>query len=184
MIDSKQNKLNRLIEGCKKNDRKTQEELYKLYFGLMMSIGMRYCGNWNDAMEVVNSGFLKIYTKIDSYQGKGSFEGWMRRTMVNTALDFIKQNKNLVSNIEDVNAYEESLYIDNEAIFELDKEEILKIVQQLPTMSRTVFMMNVMEGYKHKEISQELGISEGTSHWHLQNARKLLKDKIENFLNS
>ncbi|RLD67117.1 MAG: hypothetical protein DRI84_03300 [Bacteroidetes bacterium] len=184
MIDSKQNKLNRLIEGCKQNDRKTQEELYKLYFGLMMSIGMRYCGNWDNAMEVVNSGFLKIFTKIDSYQGRGSFEGWMRRTMVNTALDFIKQNTTHSESIEDVNAYEENLFINNDAVFDLDKEEILKIVQQLPTMSRTVFMLNVMEGYKHKEISEKLGISEGTSHWHLQNARKLLKDKIENFLNS
>ena len=184
MIDSKQNKLNRLIEGCKHYDRKAQEELYKLYFGLMMSIGMRYCGNWNDAMEVVNSGFLKIFTKIESYQGKGSFEGWMRRTMVNTALDFIKQNKTHQESIDDVNAYEENLFIDNDAVFNLDKEEILKIVQELPAMSRAVFMLNVMEGYKHKEISEELGISEGTSHWHLQNARKLLKDKIEIFLNS
>ena len=184
MIDSKQIKLNRIIDGCKRNDRKTQEELYNLYFGLMMSIGMRYCGNWDDAMEVVNTGFLKIYTKIDSYQGKGSFEGWMRRTMVNTALDFIKQNKHHESSIDDVNMYNESLYIDNDAVFELDKEEILKIVQQLPTMSRAVFMLNVLEGYKHKEISEKLGISEGTSHWHLQNARKLLKDKIEHFLNT
>jgi len=184
MIDSKQIKIEKLIAGCKKNDRKAQEELYKLYFGLMMSIGMRYCGNWNDAMEVVNSGFLKIYTKIDSYQNRGSFEGWMRRTMVNTALDFIKQNKAHNSSIEDINMYEENLYIDNDAVFDLDKEEILKIVQQLPTMSRAVFMLNVIEGYKHKEISVQLGISEGTSHWHLQNARKLLRDKIDNFLNT
>jgi len=184
MIDSKQIKLKKLIEGCKKNDRKTQEELYKLYFGLMMSIGMRYCGNWNDAMEVVNSGFLKIYTKIGSYQGKGSFEGWMRKTMVNTALDFIKQNKNHDSNIDDINAFEESLYIDNDAVFELDKEEIMKIVQELPTMSKAVFLLYVIEGFKHREISHELGISEGTSHWHLQNARKLLRNKIDNFLNN
>lgn len=184
MIDSKQNKLKQLIQGCTEGNRKSQEELYKLYFGLMMSIGMRYCGNWNDAMEVVNSGFLKIFTKIESYQGKGSFEGWMRRTMVNTALDFIKQNNTHFEDIDDVNVYKESLYIDNNAIFDIDKEEILKIVQQLPTMSRAVFMLNVMDGYKHKEISEKLGISEGTSHWHLQNARKLLKNKIENFLNS
>ncbi|RUA25477.1 MAG: hypothetical protein DSY76_06700 [Bacteroidetes bacterium] len=184
MIDSKQRKLERLIEGCRKNDRKAQEGLYKLYFGLMMSIGMRYCGNWNDAMDVVNAGFLKIYTKIDSYQGKGSFEGWMRRTMVNTALDFIKQNKSTDSNIDDVNIYDQNLYIDNDAEFELSKEEILKIVQELPPMSRAVFMLNVIDGYKHKEISEKLGISEGTSHWHLQNARKLLKDKITNYLNT
>jgi len=184
MIDSKQIKIDKLIAGCKNNDRKAQEELYKLYFGLMMGIGMRYCGNWNDAMEVVNSAFLKIFTKINSYQGKGSFEGWVRRTMVNTALDFIKQNKNHDSNIDDVNVFEENLYIDNDAVFELDKEEIMKIVQQLPTMSRAVFMLNVIEGYKHRDISEKLGISEGTSHWHLQNARKLLKEKIENFLNS
>jgi RNA polymerase sigma-70 factor (ECF subfamily) len=184
MLNSKQAKIKRLIEGCQINDRRAQEELYRMYFGLMMSISMRYCGNWNDAMEVVNSGFLKIFTKIGSYKGKGSFEGWMRKTIVNTALDFIKQNNQISSSIEDVNIYEEKLFIENDAVFDLDKEEILKIVQELPPMTRAVFMLNVMEGMKHREISKELGISEGTSHWHLQNARKLLKTKIEKFLNS
>ena len=184
MINSKQAKLNRLIDGCKRNDRKAQEELYRLYFGLMMSIAMRYCGNWDDAMEVVNSGFLKIFKKIETYKGKGSFEGWMRKTMVNTALDFIKQNNSQNDDIEDINVYEQRLFIENDAVFELDKEEILKIVGELPPMTRAVFLLNVMEGLKHKEISKELGISEGTSHWHLQNARKLLKTKIETFLNS
>jgi len=184
MINSKQAKLDRLVKGCQQNDRRAQEELYRLYFGLMMSIAIRYCGNWNDAMEVVNSGFLKIFTKIDTYQGKGSFEGWMRKTMVNTALDFIKQKTQITNSIEDINIFEENLFIENDAVFDLDKEEILKIVQELPPMSRAVFLLNVMEGKKHKEISQELGISEGTSHWHLQNARKILKTKIEKYLNS
>lgn len=178
-MTSKEKKLNDLIEGCLRQDRKSQKALYEEYFGLMMSIAMRYTNNWDDAMEVVNSGFLKIFLKIERYNGKGSFEGWMKRTIVNTALDLLKSRKPNSESVDELNSYEADHYSENDALDNMGQEEIVSIIQTLPPMSRTVFNMYVFEGYKHKEISKELNISEGTSHWHLQNARKILKEKLE-----
>jgi RNA polymerase sigma-70 factor (ECF subfamily) len=182
MTSVNKKEIQKLIKGLKRQDRKSQELIYQKYFGLMMSIGMRYCNNWDDAKEVVNSSFLKIFTKIDNYGGKGSFEGWMKRTVVNTALDFIKSKKFENVGFDDINTYDEDVYIENEAAGNIDAEDILKLVQTLPDATRAVFNLYVLEGYKHKEISEKLGISEGTSHWHLLNARRLLKDKLKNLI--
>ncbi len=179
MSSNNPTELGKLIDGIRKNDRKSQKRLYELYYGLMMSISMRYCANWDAASEVVNSGFLKIFLKIDKYSGKGSFEGWMKRLMVNTALDYIKSLKPESVEVDDKVTFENDYYLENDALSNFNVEDILIEVQKLPPMSRAVFNMNIMEGMKHKEISEELGISEGTSHWHLQNARKILKENIE-----
>ena len=181
MKSSKQADIKDLIKGCSDNDRKAQKDLHERYFGLMMSITMRYCGSWDEAKEVVNTGFLKIFLKINDYTGKGSFEGWMKRIIINTALDYLKSLKQPTVEIDDKNTYESDFYIDNEALIDFSVDDIIKHIQTLPPMSRTVFNMYVMEGYKHKDISEELGISEGTSHWHLQNARKILQTKISKF---
>lgn len=182
MTSSNSKEIQKLVKRLKKSDKRSQELLYSKYFGLMMSISMRYCENWEDAKEVVNNGFLKIFTKIEYYQGKGSFEGWMKRTMVNTALDFLKQKKFDKVSLDHTNEYEEALFIENDAALDIEAEEILNMIQELPAASRAVFNMYIIEGYKHKEISEMLQISEGTSHWHLQNARKLLKDKLNEIL--
>ncbi len=170
-----------IIQGCIDNNRKSQKELYEKYFGVMMSISLRYCRSWDEAMDVVNNGFLKIFLKIKDFKGKGSFEGWMKRIIVNTALDYIKSLKPYSEEIDDRNTFNSDYYFENDAIDKFSVEDILKQVQTLPPMSRAVFNLNIMEGYKHKEISEKLGISEGTSHWHLQNARKLLIDKLSKF---
>lgn len=182
MALSRSHSLDSLFEGCLKQDRKSQHELYKRYYGLMMSISLRYVGSKDDAMEIVNTGFFKIFTKIGDFEQKGSFEGWMKRTMVNTALDFLKLQKEREIDIEDVDMFAADIYVENDAVGEIEDEEILRILAHVPPMSRSVFNLYVMEGYKHKEISEILNISEGTSHWHLQNARKILKDKIEGLL--
>ena len=170
--------LQEIIDGCSSNNRKAQKALYERYFGLMMSISMRYCKNWDEAMEVVNSGFLKVFLKIDKYSGKGSFEGWMKRIIINTALDHIKSQKPETEDIDDRNTFESDYFLENDALSDFNLRDILKEIQKLPTMSRTVFNMYVMEGFKHREISKELGISEGTCHWHVQNARKILKANL------
>jgi RNA polymerase sigma-70 factor (ECF subfamily) len=181
MKNSKEAELIETINGCIAKDRKYQKRLYERYFGIMMGITMRYCGSWDEAMEVVNSGFLKVFLKINDYQGKGSFEGWMKRIIINTALDYLKSLKPHAEEIGDKNMYESEYYIENAAISDFSMEEILSKVQELPPMTRAVFNLNILEGYKHKDISEQLGISEGTSHWHLQHARKLLKTKLEQF---
>lgn len=182
MTSANNKDLEALIKGLKGKKRKTQEIVYQRYFGLMISISNRYCENWDDAKEVVNSSFLKIFTKIDNYTGKGSFEGWMKKTVVNTALDFIKSKKFNDIGFDDINQLEEDVFVENNADWQINSEDILKLVKSLPTATRTVFNMYIIEGYKHKEISEMLNISEGTSHWHLQNARKLLKEKLTKLL--
>lgn len=181
MNNSKDAEILKLIQGCSDNNRKSQRQLYEKYFGKMMSISLRYCANWDEAMEVVNSGFLKVFLKIKDFEGKGSFEGWMKRIIVNTALDYLKYQKPHSEEIDDKNTFNSDFYFENDAIDKFSVDDILQQVQTLPPMSRAVFNLNVMEGFKHKEISEKLGISEGTSHWHLQNARKLLVDKLSKF---
>ncbi len=181
MQNSQKADIDRLIVGCSNNNRKSQKDLYERYFGLMMSISMRYCGSWDEAKEVVNTGFLKVFLKINDYTGKGSFEGWMKRIIINTALDYIKSLKQQTEEIDDKTTYDNDYYSINEADINFSVDDILHYIQELPPMSRAVFNMYIMEGYKHRDISRKLGISEGTSHWHLQNARKILKSKINRF---
>jgi len=182
MTSTNKKDLERLIKGLKDKNRKSQELVYQRYFGMMMSISNRYCENWDDAKEVVNSSFLKIFTKVENYAGKGSFEGWMKKIVVNTALDHIKSRKLDKVGFDDINQLEEDVFIENSADWEINSEDIMKLVQSLPNATRAVFNMYIIEGYKHKEISEKLNISEGTSHWHLQNARKLLKEKLTTYL--
>ncbi len=182
MTSANKKDLEGLIKGLKDKKRKSQELVYQRYFGMMMSISNRYCENWDDAKEVVNSSFLKIFTKIEHYSGKGSFEGWMKKTVVNTALDHLKSKRFDQVGFEDINQMEEDVFIENDADWEINSEDIMKLVQSLPDATRAVFNMYIIEGYKHKEISEMLNISEGTSHWHLQNARKLLKEKLTKYL--
>ncbi|MCF8296681.1 MAG: RNA polymerase sigma factor [Saprospiraceae bacterium] len=180
MISVKENKLKKLLKACKKNDRKAQKALYENYFGLMMNISMRYTKNWEEAKEVLNIAFLKIFTKIDDFMGQGSFEGWMKRIVINTALDKIRSNKQIFQPIETLNNYDQHNYVENEAISNIETQKIIDLIQELPPMSRAVFNMYAIEGYKHKEIAAILEIKEGTSFWHLQNARKILIEKLAN----
>lgn len=147
----------------------------------MMKVCLRYAGNYEDANEILNSGFLKVFTSIGTYNFLGSFEGWMRKIMVNTALDKIKSEQTQKQNtlvVEDYSAYENEVLVENEVVKNISGEAVLGLVNQLPPMSRSVFNLYVFDGYSHREIAQMLGIKEGTSHWHLMNARTLLKEKI------
>ncbi len=178
LIDISQKQL---IEKCCKNDRKSQAALYKTHYQAMMKVCLRYSGNREDANEILNSGFLKVFTSISNYNFQGSFEGWMRKIMVNTALDKIKSEQIQKQNtlvVEDYSAYENEIMVENDAVKGISSEVVLGLVNQLPLMSRSVFNLYVFDGYSHREISQMLGIKEGTSHWHLMNARTLLKEKI------
>ena len=182
MKSANKKEISKLVKGLKQHDRKSQKAVYERYFGLMMSIGMRYCEDWDDSKDVVNNAFLKIFTKIDHYKGKGSFEGWMKRTVVNTALDHLKSKKMEKVDVDQIDAFGEDVFVENTVLSDIGSDDILKLVQELPDATRAVFNLYVIEGYKHKEISEMLNISEGTSHWHLLNARKLLQQKINNLL--
>lgn len=170
--------LNELIIQCKKQDAKAQGELYSQYNRILFAICLRYSPNYADAEDNLQDAFLTIFKKIEQYNGKGSFEGWMKRVTVNTVLQKYRKQRSFEivdeAQIED----EEEVEIESE---EIPLDFLLKIVQELPDRYRLVFSMYVMDGYQHKEIAEMLGISDGTSKSNLARARMILKNKIEEY---
>ncbi|MBX3256750.1 MAG: RNA polymerase sigma factor [Chitinophagaceae bacterium] len=167
-----------LINGCISNDRQAQERLYKQFYVSMTSICMRYTHNEHDAIEVLHNGFLKVFKHIHQFDHmKASLYTWIRTIMVNTAIDFVRQHHKHARQLELDQATEP--YIDSEALQKLDAGELLHLVRKLPRATQTVFNLYVIEGYTHKEIGVKMGISEGTSKWHLSEARKLLQKSLK-----
>lgn len=143
----------------------------------MMSICLMYTKNDNDAVEVMNQGFLKIFLHIGRYSSElGSLYTWMRTVMVHCCIDFLKIRNRTEQHNELIRAVE--IYIDAEAIHKLDASALLEMVRHLTPATQSVFQLYVIEGYNHREIGKLLGISEGTSKWHLSEARKNLQQMI------
>jgi RNA polymerase sigma factor (sigma-70 family) len=181
--------LKKLISGCLNNDRRSQEELFKLYYGRMLSVCMRYTNDRDSAEEVLQEGFIKIFEKLKAFNYKGSFEGWMRRIISNTAIDSIrkaKKNPILTDNDEDFKLGAEDPVIMREEFESLGlKAEIaLEAISQLSPAYKAVFNLYVLEEYTHKEIAETLGISEGTSKSNLSKAKlnlqRILSEKFMN----
>ncbi len=142
----------------------------------MMGVVRRYIDQEMQAEEVLNNGFLRAFQKIDQYAFQGSFEGWLRKIVFHAVSDYVKQNSRYNEKIVLV---EKDQYIHKDHADKIYYNQLLELVQSLPAATRSVFNMYVMEGYSHKEIGKALGISEGTSKWHLSEGRRVLKDKIE-----
>ena len=167
--------LNRLIKQCANDDRKAQKEIYQLFAGKLFSICLKYSKNKQEAQDNFQDGFIIIFQKIGQFKFKGSFEGWIKRVMLNTVL--LKYRKKTVLNI----VTEE---IPDEVIVDVDDDEIsldflLNLIHELPDRYRMVFNLYVLDGYSHREISEMLHIAEGTSKSNLARARAILKQKIE-----
>ena len=163
-----------IIRGCKKGDRKAQERLYRNYYRAMITICLRYTKNEEDAVEVLNNGFLKVFRNIQVYESlQASLYTWIRTIVINSCLDFIKQKQRE----EKVNELSEDteVHIAPEVISKISATELLNQVRKLPPATQAVFNLYVIEGYSHKEIGQLLNIREGTSKWHLSEARKSLQ---------
>lgn len=170
-----------LIEACHRNERLAQSTLYRTYYSEMMKVCMRYTANREDAREMLNMGFLKIFTRLSDYRFEGSFEGWMRRIMVNTAIDQVRSiARREVHEIsyDEYQVHESAFAQESVAEHRASSEAILNLINLLPPMTRTVFNLYAVDGYPHADIAEMLGIKEGTSHWHVMNARTLLKEKI------
>jgi RNA polymerase sigma factor (sigma-70 family) len=166
-----------IITACKKGDRKAQERLYKNYYRAMMTICLRYTKNDEDAIEVLNNGFLKVFKNIQRYDSsQAGLYTWIRTIVINSCLDFIKQKQRL----EKVNELSENVevHIAPEAIEKIKTTELLQLIRRLAPATGAVFNLYVIEGYNHKEIAPLLNISEGTSKWHLSDARKNLQQLI------
>lgn len=165
-----------LLEGCIKGDRKMQYELYNRFAPKMYGVCLRYAGNAEEAEDILQESFIKVFRKITSYRGDGSFEGWVRRIFVNTAIEYYRKKTYLQPITEQEEATVEGKYLS--VLDSLAEKDIIKLVQQLSPGYRTVFNMYVIEGYTHKQIADLLGISEGTSKSQLSRAKQILQEMI------
>ena len=170
---SSDQELYKLLASCQKGNRRSQDELYKLYYAYSMSICLRYSKTREEAIEIVNDGYMKIFTKLDKYTQGLSFKGWLRRVMVNSAIDYFRRNEKHYQMVDISYAKDEGDVVT--VVDQLSEQEILSAVQQLPPSYKVVFNLHVIEGYKHHEIAEKLGISEGTSKSNLSFARAKLK---------
>lgn len=170
-----------LIKGCIEGDRRMQEELYRRFSPKMYAVCLRYAGNSDDARDLLQEGFIKVYKNLHRFRAEGSFEGWMRRVFVNTSIEYFRKKSIQLSSVSDKeeNTIEDA---DISAIDALAEKDIINIIQELSPGYRAVFNLYVVEGYSHKEISEMLGISEGTSKSQLARAKSVLQKKISQYL--
>lgn len=177
---------NVLVEQCRSQSRSAQKSLYESYSGKMLTICLRYLKNEDDAMEVLNNAFMKVFTKITQYKSEGSLEGWIKRIVINSAIDFVRSTKTYKKKF--ILTDEFALYgspRDEDDMADdfpdepfISTEQVFELVKELPPATRVVFNLYVVDEFKHHEIAEQLKISEGTSKWHLSNARKILREKI------
>ena len=172
--------LNQLINDCKNKDRKAQEQLYKLYSPKLFAACLKYSRNYTEAQDNLQDGFILIFNKIEQFSFKGSFEGWLKRVMINHVLQQYRTqtflslvNENIPDDVE--------IEMDDD---ELSLDFLLKIIQELPDRYRLVFNLYVMDDYSHAEIAEMLSINIGTSKSNLSRARMILKEKIEHYKNN
>lgn len=168
--------IEELIAGCKAGNRAMQELLYKQTASKMMAICMRYAKDRMEAEDILQTGYVKVFKNLDAYRNEGSGEGWIRRIMVNTAIESYRKNTRTLNvvQIEEVHDLPATGFDLNN----LGMEDLLKLIQKLAEGYRIVFNMYVIEGFSHKEIAESLGISEATSKSQLSRARSILKDEI------
>lgn len=171
----------KMIKGCTKGNPRDQKMLYELYYGKMMGICQRYTKTRDEAKDVLHEGFIKVFAHLSDYKGEGSLEGWMRKIMVNTSINFYHKQKKLNSHIcidENIEDHAEISNLDEQAFQKMAYDDLLQLIRSLPPAYQTVFNLYVIEGYNHKEISQMLNISEGTSKSNLAKARMKLQKQL------
>lgn len=176
--------LDNIVQGCVRNQRKEQQQLYKLFYGKMLAVCLRYTKNMDQAKDILQDGFIKVYSNIDRYSGSGSFEGWIRRIIVNTAIDHFRKSKKdfilLGSDEMLANIAEQERDEEETGYYDYSPEDIIDAMHQLSNAYRVVFNLYVYENLQHKEIAKKLGISEGTSKSNYSKAKKNLKKILLN----
>jgi RNA polymerase sigma factor (sigma-70 family) len=165
-----------LLEGCKRGERKVQELLYKMLAPKMLGVCIRYAKDRYEAEDILQTAFVKVFQKVNEFRSDGSFEGWIRRIMVNTAIEAYRKNVKMM-NVVDI----DEAYDIQQSVFDisgLETKDLFKIIDQLSGGYRMVFNMYVVEGYSHKEIATQLGITEGASKSQLSRAKAILREKL------
>ncbi len=164
------------IEGCKRQNREAQHALYEFFSSKMYTLCCRYIKDKMEAEDVLVMAFTKIFERIDQYKNEGSFEGWIRRIMVNESLSYLRKNKNMYLETDIEAADREPDYDRIES--QMEAEDLMKLIAALPTGYRIVFNLYAVDGFSHQEIAEQLGISENTSKSQLSRARALLQKKL------
>ncbi len=166
-----------LIENCINGNRKSQKELYDMFSGKMFYICLRYAKNQMDAEDILQDGFVKLFNNLHKFRGEGSFEGWVRRIFVNTAIEHLRRKK---MNVADVEGLENSVVSPNgNALDNIYEKDLMSITRTLSDGYRTVFHLYAVEGYSHKEIADKLGITESTSKSQYSRAKAILRDMLQ-----
>ncbi len=175
-----------IIRRCKRGDRKAQESVYNLLAGKMFAVCLRYCANYEEAKDVLHDGFVTVFTKIGQFQHAGSFEGWARRIFVNHALERYRNNTKMpVDHIDDTDYQLAQPDVDDEwGAYQLSEADLLALIDKLPQQYKVVFNLYAIEGLSHKDISEMLGIAEGTSRSNLLRARSILQKQINDLVDS
>lgn len=177
IVDEKEDEL---INKCVEWDKRAQNMLYKQFAPKMFSVCFRYARNREEAEDILQEGFMKVYDKIHTFKKEGSLEGWIRRIMVNTAIQKYRENKPAAGVILNLESYPENVISSSseDAISKMEAKELIQLIQKLTPAYQMVFNLYVFEGLKHREIADRLGISEGTSKSNLADARTILKREI------
>ena len=168
--------VNEVIEGCKRGESRPQKQLYELYASRMLGLCFRYIGERQEAEDIMIKGFMKVFEKIGQFRGEGSFEGWIKRIMINESLAYLRRNKAMYVEIEMDRLGEKPDYDQLSGL--LEAEDLMSMVNALPMGYRSVFNLYAIEGYSHKEIAEMLNINENTSKSQLSRARAVLQKKL------
>jgi RNA polymerase sigma factor (sigma-70 family) len=177
-INNEEAHMRLLLEGCRKNDRESQRLLYQHYYAYAMSVCIRYCRSLEESKEILNDGFMKVFQKLDQHETESSFKAWLRRIMINSAIDhYRKESKHYNhTDIQQGVSFETTM---SSALDDISYSELIGMIQNLSPAYRAVFNLYVIDGFNHQEISEILEISEGTSKSNLMKARENLKKMIE-----
>lgn len=174
--DHARGNLEQILEGCRRNDRLSQEKLYYLFFDRMLAMIRRYTNDRDKAIDILNNGFLRAFKKIGDYNHTGSFEGWLRRIIVHAIADYFRNAQGQTKEHTVGELPEYSLYTDDAN--QLEDKELLLVLQILPPTTRVVINLFIIEGYAHKEIASLLQISTGTSKWHVAEGKRILREHV------
>jgi len=177
LTSTNESKESLLIAACLRDERWAQKELYESYYGKLLAVCIRYSNNYEDARDILNEGFVKVFRYLERYQVGTSLESWMKRIMINTSIDFYR--KEIRHRSEDIDTAQYKVVDDKDVISNFTAQEILKSIQKLPPAYRAVFNLYAIEGYSHKEVAESLGITESTSRSNLVKARTKLKALLE-----
>lgn len=168
----------KIIKGCLNGNSRDQELLYRRYSAKLYGVCLQYTGSYEEGKDVLQESFIKIFSNLHTYSGIGSFEGWMRRIVVNTALEK-HRNRYYLNKVDDIGNLPEVFDNDLADVSGLEAEDLMHFIMELPPKYRMVFNLYALEGYSHREISDMLSISEGTSKSNLSRARRILQKKVE-----